>query len=125
MSETESTLLLRNIKKQFTMKSEQQELSKLFTSVEESQSKENLTGELLEREQVGTSPLWILGNKVDGYFLAIGKQRLSDVYKTADEVRDAMEDNKWQIIGNYVLQLIELYNNFEKMLVEAEKNIEV
>ena len=111
------------------MKQEQLDLSQSETNVEngplkgsysiENDVKGNLHGELLEREQVGSSPLWIMGNKVDGYFLAIGRQRLSNVCNTKEEVKQLMIDDMWQIMGNYILQLVELSDEAKKRVADV------
>ena len=80
-------------------------------------------GELLEREQISNSPLWILGNDVDGWFIAVGRQRLSGVYKSKEECRNSLEDDFWNIIGNYMLLLVEMREeskNIDKTVAESE-----
>ena len=129
IQELRNILSLKNTKKRVTMKSEHREESKSLTNAEgeplkgsysiENEVKGNLHGELLEREQVGSSPLWIMGNSVDGYFLAIGRQRLSNVCNTKEEVKQLMVDDMWQIIGNYILQLVELSDEAKKRVAEV------
>lgn len=71
--------------------------------------------ELMERQQVRNTPFWIVGNKIDGYYLLMGKYRLSEVFNTIDEVQQWHEQNTWNII----LSMIIAVNHTDKQLVET------
>ena len=75
-------------------------------------------GELMERDVIGGTPFWIIGNKWDGYFLAFGKYRLGDVKETKEQVMDYLNTDMWTIIGYYVGILCEL------VLADSKKNVE-
>ena len=101
---------------------EQQGQLKSSMNAEGEASKDSLSSEhmeLVERKQIGKSPLWIIGNRVDGYFVAMGKQRLGDVYNTIEEVEQGIEANMWEVIGNYVLSLLDARDNFIERLKEV------
>ena len=102
------------------MKSEQLEHLKLQTSAEkEDSNRENSSFELVERDQINGSPFWIVGNKVDGYFLAFGKYRMGDVFYTKEEVVNYLENSKWDIVGYYAGIIAEL------TIDEKLKNLEI
>jgi hypothetical protein len=46
----------------------------------------------------------------EGYFLALGNSRLTDVYKTKEKLDTFVKENTWNLIGSFVLSLI---NNTE------------
>lgn len=100
------------------MKSEQRDLLKSQTSVEERLFKGSShfegeggevaqepgepgdeKGELMEREQLHGTPFWVLGNKVDGYFLAFGKYRIGGVFNDKQGVLDFLNEEMWTVVG--------------------------
>lgn len=62
----------------------------------ENNPKEN-SSEIIEREQIENTPFWILKTE-EGYFLVMGKYRLSETYPTQIHVLTYLQDNHWQII---------------------------
>lgn len=90
------------------MKSEHKENWKSLTNVEEGLNKENLIGELMERDAISGTPFWIIGNKIDGYFLAFGRHRLGGVKDTKEEILKYLEYESWNIIGYLVGIICEL-----------------
>lgn len=56
---------------------------------------------LLEVEQIKDTPLTVVGNKDDGYFIAVGKWRISNKCATIDECKALLEGpSMWEIILN-------------------------
>lgn len=57
----------------------QQELLRTQTGAEENQSKESSPSNqpLYERYQIPSSPLWIVGNKEQGYNITMGKYKIT------------------------------------------------
>lgn len=76
----------------------QKELLKSLTSVDENPNNEPSSEELVEREPIENTPFWILGNVTDGYFLAMGKFRVSPVFDEKSEVLDYMLIQQWNLI---------------------------
>lgn len=76
------------------------------TSIEGEQNKENLNSELIHREKVEGSPLWIVGNKEHGYFVAMGNHRLTDSAKTISEAREKLINEQYNIIANMIVQIV-------------------
>ena len=68
----------------------------------------DLNSEILEREAISGTPFWIIGNHIDGYFLAFGKYRLGDVKNTKEEILKYLNEEMWTILGFYTGILIEL-----------------
>jgi hypothetical protein len=60
-------------------------------------------------EQYEDTP-FLLVQSDEGYFLAIGNNRLTDVYKEKEKLDEIVKENRWNLIGSFVLSLI---NNAE------------
>lgn len=82
------------------------ELLNIQTSVGGNGNKENLNGELIHREKVEGSPLWIVGSKEHGYFVAMGNHRLTESAKTISEAREKLVYEQYNIIANMIVQII-------------------
>lgn len=68
--------------------------------------KENNT-ELIRKIQVSEkAPILICGNDEQGYALTLGKNRLTDWYKTENDVREHMKEDMWGIITSLVAVMI-------------------
>ncbi|AXH77765.1 MAG: hypothetical protein [Microviridae sp.] len=66
--------------------------------------KENSSTELFEREQIKGSPLWIIGNKEQGYFVVFMKYRITET--SLPSKLDCIlwvEENKWDVILHIIL----------------------
>ena len=79
----------------------------------------NKNENMLERELIKGTPFWIIGNSIDGYFLAFGKYRLGDVKNTKEEILEYLNQEMWTIIGFYTGILVDL------MIEEKIKNGEL
>ena len=102
------------------MRLEQQPRLQYTMSAEESYLPNKvLNSEILERELINGTPFWIIGNNVDGYFLAFGKYRLGDVKNSKEEILDYLNNEMWTIIGFYIGILVDL------MIEEKKKNGEL
>lgn len=93
-------------------------LSIQSTNVDESVDNNPSGEQLLEREQITNSPFWIIGNKVDGYYLVLGHYRLTDVYNTKQEVIEYVNNRPWDIILGMIISV----NHTDKQL--QEQNVE-
>lgn len=93
-------------------------LSIQSTNAEESVDNNHSGEQLLEREQIPNSPFWIIGNRIDGYYLVLGHYRLTDVYNTKQEVVDFVNNRPWDIILGMIISV----NHTDKQL--QEQNVE-
>lgn len=59
--------------------------------------------QLIEREQIPNTPFWIIGNKTDGYYLVMGKYRLTEVKNTKEEVKTHLLENIWHVILSMII----------------------
>lgn len=75
----------------------QSELLNLQTNADVSQNKENSNSELVERHEIPNTPFHIVGNKEKGYFLTLGKYKISDTYKTEEELFEDVDKQHWNI----------------------------
>lgn len=71
-------------------------------NVEESQSKENSSTELVEQEKIQGTPFRIIGNEERGYFLSFGKFRLTEAMHDKLAVLEHVNENMWTIIVQIV-----------------------
>lgn len=67
--------------------------------------------ELIEQHELENTPFKAIGNKERGYFLALGANRLSKEFKNPDELKEALETNRWNIIINLIVQISNLTLN--------------
>lgn len=77
-------------------KTEHSALLNTQLNAEESPTKQK-SSELVEREQIVDTPFWIIGNKETGYFLTMGKYRLTEPMKTKTAVRTYLRANTWNV----------------------------
>lgn len=101
---------------------ETRELSLSQTNAGENQNNSDLNTELVHREKVPGTPFEIVGNNDHGYFLALGKYRLSnhlDLEHTTlqEAAKHELKENGWNIITNLITLIIQL----EKELQEDQQ----
>lgn len=70
------------------------EQEKLQTSAKE-HTKENY---LIERKQIENSGIWIIGNKENGWFGAIGNNRITEMYTDEKELERKIKEKSWDMI---------------------------
>lgn len=58
--------------------------------------------ELLHKEKIDGSPLWIIGEPTTGYFVAMGKYRLTEKVTKLETARLLPYSNMWEIIINII-----------------------
>lgn len=63
--------------------------------------------ELLERHRIEDSPFWIIGNATDGYFLSLGKHRLTELKPSITDVKEHLKTHTWEIILQLIVAVIE------------------
>lgn len=56
------------------------------------------SSQLIEREQVKHSPFWIVGTTEKGYFLTMGKYKISPTFKSKLELLVYKEECEWEIV---------------------------
>lgn len=57
---------------------------------------------IIEREQIENTPFWALRIE-NGWFLALGDNRLTPPYKTKKECIEHLDKHKWQVIMQVAL----------------------
>lgn len=86
-------------------------------------SKES-SSELIHKEPIENTPLWVIGNKETGYFLSIHNYRITEIYNTIDEAKDRLKIESWNIIARLTGIIIELQKKFEYKQIEIEQQRE-
>lgn len=90
-------------------KLEQSELLNTQTSADENQNREQSSNtELIHRERVIGTPFSVVGNEESGYFVTLGMYKISPHYPTLNEAKEAVEQDKWDIIINVFYALHQL-----------------
>lgn len=60
--------------------------------------------ELVQREQIGGTPFWAEGNDNDGYYLRMGRHRLTiETFKNKEEVLEYINYNMYDIILKMII----------------------
>lgn len=93
--------------------------------VEENQNKQHSSTELIHKEPIENSPLWIIGNEETGYFVSIKNYRLTELYKTIEEAKDRLRIESWNIIVRLtaiIMEIITEEHRKEKVSQQWEEN---
>lgn len=61
------------------------------------------SSELIHREDIPNTPFKISGNEDKGYFITLGKYKLTNNYITIEQAKDAILTNQWTIIMNMII----------------------
>lgn len=69
--------------------------------------KEDFT-QLVTNEVIEGTPLRIVGAESTGYFVALGKYRVSEYYVTQEKAKETAEQKGWQLITNIIGVMIEI-----------------
>lgn len=99
------------------MKSELGAKSTLQMSADVNQNKETYSNgnnissvpeELIEREEIENTPFHMIGNKERGYFIGMGKYRISKEFKHPDELSEYLETNFYNVVFQMALTIHEI-----------------
>lgn len=60
----------------------------------------------IEREIIKGTPFTIVGNTKAGYWLTMGKHRLSQMYKTKKEVLNYVKKAEWTLLTSVIIAFI-------------------
>ncbi len=78
---------------------------------------------LIEREPVQNTPFWIIGNKEEGYFLTMGKWRLTDKLTTMDEVEAYLDEHSYEIVMKMIICLQSANEEEEAKVIDINSQI--
>lgn len=90
--------------------------------------------QLVSREPLHGTPFEIIGAVEVGYFLALGKYKLTEHYDTREEVLDILIQDSWLIIANMIALMIDIKQKeveddnmaaMHRTAVEGNKNKEI
>lgn len=84
---------------------------------------------LAEREEIEGTPFTVIGNEIVGYFLALGKYRITEHQKTKNDAIRLLETRKWDIIINLMtatarIVLDEAVDEIRKNIIEISKELQ-
>lgn len=89
----------------------QQELLNTQNNVEESLPSQQ-SSEMAEMDVIEGTPFTVVGNEERGYFIAIGKFRISEVKPTREEAECLLSTDRWNVIVNLIVTLAGEMDNF-------------
>lgn len=92
----------------------QQEILASQTNAE-NQDKPNSNSEILKRKKIQDTPFWIVGNDEQGYFLAMGINRISEILPTPEEVEKYLSKNMWDVITKIMIVMIKELPEYIKL----------
>lgn len=70
--------------------------------------KENSSSEkLVEREQIGGTPYWVVGNKDQGYMVTFGKWQMTEREETMEKALEYYEKNEVNVVLTTAIILID------------------
>lgn len=69
---------------------------------------ENKSTELIEKQRIGISPLEKVGNPERGYFVVLGKYRITESFKTKEDLDKYMLDEPEDFITRLISTMLEI-----------------
>lgn len=93
-----------------TIKTPQADILQSQTNAEDQHN--NNSSELIEKTDVENSPFIIIGNEELGYFLAMGKYRMTQPMKTKQDVIAYLVSNTYNVIATMITTLITATNEY-------------
>lgn len=93
-------------------KNKQEEI--LHTQVNADENQNNIPSgkQLLEREKITDTPFELIGNEEIGYFISLGKYRISEIMTNKKIAIESLEKEQWNYIVRIIVTLIEdIYDN--------------
>jgi len=94
---------------------------KLQSNTQEDTNNSHYSNELLKREKIKNTPFEIIGNEEIGYFIAMGKFRLTQPEETIEQTFEKLITHQYEIITNMIIALAEEIANQK---IFAQKNQE-
>lgn len=91
----------------------EQELLNTQLNVEGISNKENSNYELVSTEAIEGTPFHVVGEEEKGYFISLGRYRVSEVQKTKDEALEELYKNMWYIIMNVIITTVDILKENE------------
>lgn len=90
-------------------------------------SNEKPNDELFHREHIPNTPLWITGNKEQGYCITIQNYKLTEPKLTIPEALKLLETEQWNVLSTLIIALIEITTkaSWEDFLKQPPFNNEV
>lgn len=89
-----------------------------LNNVEETH-KENYS--LIMREKIEKTPFHIIGDEEKGYFIALGKYRVTEPTKTPEEAIQKLDIEKWNILVDVITIIITATDNAISQLNENKR----
>jgi hypothetical protein len=91
----------------------QESLNEL-TNAEGSQNKLNYGEEIIEKDRIPNTPFDVIGNTKLGYFIALGRFRISEKIQEKYTAENYLEDHKWEITMNCISAALQGYEEEQR-----------
>lgn len=100
------------------------ELLNTQINAENDQNNENSSDQLVEKIKIEKTPFHVVGNKDHGYFIAIGRNRVSEKRPTPEEAEELLVTDFWEILANLVVTFNDLMKEHDlRGLKEMDKKV--
>lgn len=77
-------------------------------------NKETSSLPIITNEPIKDTPFRLIGNPTQGYAIALGDHRLTEISETKDETLQKLEEKPWNIIANMIVTIITKHKEIEK-----------
>lgn len=95
-------------------KQTQQDILHTQTNIEEEQNNSNSSTEIIQREKIINTPFEIVGNTENGYFIAMGKYKITENKQSIEDAKKTLNTEQWIIITNMIILIAaETYKGME------------
>lgn len=75
---------------------------------------------LVIHEQIQNTPFTITGNQETGYFVRLGRLRLTEHYDKISECRKIVEEKQWDFICNLIISLHKSVEQTDKIISKTD-----
>lgn len=98
--------MLQLLKKLIGLTKKNTEREKLHTDTSAAETENNKDSLTIDRQIIKNTPFTMVGTPKDGYWLTMGKHRLSQAYRTKQEVLVYLKQKDWTLITAVMIAFI-------------------
>lgn len=77
---------------------------------------------LIIHEQIQQTPFTITGNPETGYFIRLGRLRLTEYYDSIAECKEIIDKKQWDFICNLIISLHKAVEQTDKSIAETDNS---
>lgn len=72
------------------------------------------SSQTVTNEPITNTPFRIIGFEREGWAIVIGQKRLTEWKKTKEEALEELNDNKWNVLGAFIIAMIQAKEEMKK-----------